>query len=142
MRKSVMLGAVFLVALVTLTGCGGKKLTCTMTEDKNTSKAVIEFKKDEVSFMKVEEVTELDTEEEAEQAKQLMDAMSGLAGDDSGMKIETKRNGKKVTMIMSVDYSKLSEEEKKDSLNEEFDDADLTYDGIKKKLEEQGFSCK
>lgn len=138
MKKKIMMMSVLFMALITLTGCGGKKLTCTATEDGETMKLVTNFKNDKATTMKMESTEEYATEEEAKSGKQLLDAMLSMAQSDY-LKIDSKQDGKKLTTIMTLDLTKMTEEEIAEELSEE---SDISYDGIKKLYESQGFECK
>lgn len=137
MKKNLMVMSVLFMALITLTGCGGKKLTCTKTEGENSAKIVYEFKGDSPVKATSESTEVYDTEDEAKQAKAMIDAVMGLAGSQDYMKIDAEQKGKKVITKISLDVTKMTDEEKEEELSK-----DATYDSLKKDAEEDGFTCK
>lgn len=137
MKKNLMVMSVLFMALITLTGCGGKKLTCTKTEGENSAKIVYEFKGDSPVKATSESTEVYDTEDEAKQAKAMIDAVKGLAGSQDYMKIDAEQKGKKVITKISLDVTKMTDEEKEEELSK-----DATYDSLKKDAEEDGFTCK
>ncbi len=138
MRKKVMLMTVLFLALVILTGCGGKKLTCTTTEDGEISKLVANFKNNKVTTMTTESTEVYETEEEAENSKKVLTAMLGVTQSDY-LKFEIKQNGKELTTIMTLDLTKMTDEQIAEEIEVK---QDISYDGLKEMYESQGFECK
>ena len=133
-KKIVMMSCLFMTLLV-LTGCGSKKLVCTLTEEGSSLKAVTEFKDKKAVTTTVETTEEAASEEEAKQLKETYDAMLGLMTDES-VTMEVKVNGKKVTLIATLNIGKMTDED----LQEEFN-GDISYDAMKKYYEADGYTC-
>ena len=127
-------------ATLLLTGCGGNKLTCTMTEEmeglmKGDAEVVVTFDKDwkkvtEVSSEQtveilIEDVTDEDIDELAEDAKSECDDYG-----DEASKCDVKKNGKKVTLSVKGKPSIYDLEE------------DMTKEEVIEALEEEGYTCK
>ena len=68
--------------------------------------------------------------------KETYDAMLGLMTDES-VTMEVKVNGKKVTLIATLNIGKMTDED----LQEEFN-GDISYDAMKKYYEDDGYTCK
>lgn len=132
--------------VLVLTGCGGKKLTCTAEEEemgmKMVGKATITFKGDKVA--KVKETADVTVTDEM---KSLIDTLKSSLEEsynkynDYGVK--AKVTVKDATISTSIEYNvnKISDENL-----EKLKDSDIyysgTYDEVKKALEDEGFTCK
>lgn len=131
MKKKGLLLA-FLVLLLT-TGCGKKKLTCTREEDGQKSTLKVNFKDD-----KAEKVTlgiEMEFDEEVDD-KELDERIKSFKEyyESSGFEdVEVKAKGKKLNISVSMDANKFM-------ANAE--DEELSYDSIKKELEDGEYTCK
>lgn len=127
-------------ATLLLTGCGGNKLTCTMSEEmeglmKADAEVTISFDKDwkkitEVSAdqtveILVEDVTDEDIDELADEAKAECDDF----GEDAS-KCDVKKNGKKVTLSVKGKPSVYDLEE------------EMTKEEVIEALEDEGYTCK
>lgn len=130
-----------LCAALLLTGCGGKTLKCTRTEEesgmKMSEEIVAKFKEDKISSIVLNAEIEV-----PDDMKELMDAFKSsleeeFKGDnykDAKVKIETKDN--RIIAKVEMDATKLTKEQLEDiNLKDTFEEA-------KKSLEEQGYSCK
>lgn len=137
MKKKLMVMSVLFMTLITLTGCGGKKLTCTKEDGENSEKVVVSFKGDKAVKMTQESVEVYDSEEEAKQAKAMIDGLSGLIASQDYMEIKTEVKGKKLISTTIIDISKVPADAADDDLN-----LDATYDDLKKEAEEDGYKCK
>lgn len=148
MKKNILTIAVLLVAVVSLTGCGSKdkKLTCTVTSDKaegalllgDSQKVEVTFKDDKASKISMEMTLKAESKEEAEEYKTQYDQLLDMSSSSEYVKTTTKVDGTSLVVISEIeDISKLSEEDQKDAVGE-----DITYDGLKKSFEEQGYTCK
>ena len=119
MKKLICGLAVCSFALV-LSGCGkADKLTCTMDNEFMPMEMVMTFDGDEVS--KVESVMIFEDEETAK----AMYEVAKLSDDTEGLKLD----GKKI-------ITELDEEEYKEDLEGK------SKEDIKKRLEEEGYTCK
>lgn len=151
MKKLRLFGLVALVALLA-TGCGEKKLVCTMSDDAGglgitmDEKMTVKFKNDKVSSVNMNVTAKVENEE-------LKTYWSTFATeftneypetDKDGLKVSTKSDDKNYTFSVNVDVDveKASKEDLEkydlDSLLEETGN----MDEIKKSLEDGGFNCK
>lgn len=127
MKKGKLLAASLLV-LFTMTGCGGKKLTCT-NEIKESGiemnqKIDVNFKGDKVDSMKISiDVTLPDS---LKDQKQTM--IDSVKEEVKEAKVTETKNGFKVTG--SADAKDLGT------------DNEAKYDDVKKTLEATGYKCK
>ncbi len=121
-----------LVTLLALTGCGGKKLTCTMSQDsmgmemKNTVN--VTFKDDAFDSMNV--VMDITVPEEYADSKQ--ELIDTFKESEEDMKVTETKNGIRLEMSSESEYF------------EELDvDKDtVTYDQLKALFEDEGYTCK
>ena len=121
-----------LVTLVTLTGCGGKKLTCTMSEKtlgiQNNMSVEVIFKDNKVDKMKaIVDMVLLD--EYKDQKQRTIDTLK-----DSNENMEVIETKDGIRTIISGGSDMIGE------LN--LDDDIITYDDFKKHFETQGYTCK
>lgn len=136
MKKKIVMMSCLFMALLVLTGCGSKKLVCTSTEKGSSIKAVTEFKDNKAFTTTVETTEEAASEEEAKQLKETYEAMLGLMTNES-VTMEVKVDGKKVTLIATLNIEKMTDEDRQEEFN-----GDITYDGMKKYYEADGYTCK
>lgn len=135
-----------LVSLLFLTGCGTKKLKCSMVNDANTElkinqDVVIAFKKDKMVKVDMETIVNL-SDSYASYADELEENLKKeyeKYEKKEGLKINTTKKDKKVTLTFSADLEKID-----DKTKEEFDFVGIeqTIDEVKKEFEGQGYSCK
>ena len=121
-----------LITLVTLTGCGGKKLTCTMSEKtlgiQNNMSVVVTFKNNKVDKMKAT-VDMILPDEYKDQKQTLIDTL--------------KDSNKNIEVIETKDGIRTTISGNSDMAGElDLDDEIVTYDDVKKEFEEQGYNCK
>ncbi len=126
------------VMLFSLTACGGEKFTCTGEQDGQKGTVTGTVKDGKVTKIEMEIVTEAESEDAAKQSVALVNAFSSL-GDEKGVTMSAKANGKKVTMNTVMDITKMDDEAKESA---SVDLSDLSKDKIIKLYEEQGFTCK
>ncbi len=129
MKKGKLLAASLLV-LLTMTGCGGKKLTCTSETNslgmEMKSTVDVNFKGDKVNAMKiVVDVTLPDSMKE--QKKTIMESFE-KENTVKDAKVKETKNGFKVEG--SADAKTLGT------------DNEAKYDDVKKALEASGYKCK
>ena len=131
---------VLVAMLLVVTGCGGKKLNCTMEEDGQTAKVVVEFDKNDKA-KKVDMTMTMPFEEElSKEEMEYMESYMGLlcsAFDYEGVTCKTDMSSKKVDVIIDMDFGKMSKE-----TLEELEFEATSYDEMKKSLEESGYTCK
>ena len=121
-----------LITLVTLTGCGGKKLTCTMSEKtlgiQNNMSVVVTFKNNKVDKMKAT-VDMILPDEYKDQKQTLIDTLK-----DSNKNIEVIETKDGIRTTISGNSDMAGELDLGDEI--------VTYDDVKKEFEEQGYNCK
>lgn len=138
MKKLVGIAAAF-VALFGLTACGSKyDFTCTGKIEGVESTVKGTVKDGKVSKVIMEATEEAPSEKEAKAAADMTNAMKSMM-EGSGVTLEAKANGKKYTMTMTMDVTKMTEESKE---NAELDLSDLSKDAFIKKLTDEGLTCK
>ena len=137
----------YLIALVALlvvvTGCGNtKKLTCTMTEDGENAKAVMEFdKEDKLTKMTMTMSQDFEQELTKEEVELYQGVMSAACASypDEYADCEVKVDKKKMEIIVSYDVSKMTDEQIEEM---GIDKTTMSYDEMKKDAEADGFTCK
>lgn len=137
--KKVLLG---LCCTLVLTGCGGKTLTCTMSEKENgmemKQKVALTFKDDKNVKGKMEVSIKI-----GDEGKEYLDLMKGMLDaafeeyEEAGLKVDSKSKKNSLTISVKYDVDKLTDELKKD-----LDYSDTTYEETKKQLEDEGYTCK
>ena len=133
---------VLVAMLLVVTGCGGKKLTCTLEQADQKSTVAMEFNKDNV-VTDIKMTISVPLEKElTDEEKQYMESYMGLmcaAFDYEGVTCKTDMSSKKVDVVIDMDFGKMS----KETLAElDFDAEATSYDAMKKSLEESGYTCK
>ena len=139
---------IVVIGVFCLTGCGGKKLTCSQsaTEEgmKTNVEVTLKFSGDEVSNIKMV----MDYQAESEELKGswsmytgVLDGMFKEMDGKDGVKYSSKADDKnfKYSLTLDIDPSKVAKE-----VSESLDLEDLkgTYDTVKKEAEAAGFTCK
>ena len=128
-----------IVGVFVLTGCGGKTLTCTMSESESgmemKGKIVAKFKDDKA------------TNDEVKKSWSMMSSLLKSQYSDKkadGVKVTSKVDDKKYTFNFSVeiDIKKASKDALKEYGIDSLDAEKSGYDDAKKSLEESGFKCK
>lgn len=106
-----LFGGISMVAimLVCLTGCGkGNTLKCTGKVDGNEATATATLNGDKITKVVMETKSVADSEDEAKQGVAMINGIGSLAGE--GMTMSAKANGKNVTMTITMDVAKVSED--------------------------------
>ena len=133
---------VLVAMLLVVTGCGGKKLTCTLEETDQKSTVAMEFDKENVvTKIKMTVSVPLENELTAEE-KEYMESYMGImcaAFDYDGVSCETKTGSKSVDVVITMDMDKMDQDTKDDM---GYSKEEATYDAMKKSLEESGYTCK
>lgn len=125
------------IMLVCLTGCGkGNTLKCTGKVDGNEATATATLNGDKITKVVMETKSVADSEDEAKQGVAMINGLSSLAGE--GMTMSAKANGKNVTMTITMDVAKVSE----DNLESNLGTTDLSKDSFVKAMEDEGLTCK
>lgn len=148
--KKFRILACSLVAVLVLTGCGNKTLTCTKTESNSgldmTQEISIKFKGKKVTNMKVS----VDSKATTDTIKNNWDMFVGILdaqypeSNEEGVNITTQNNADKHTYKVSIDIdlNKASE-----SALEEYDldgvaDVNSDIKTVKAAAEKSGYTCK
>lgn len=133
---------VLVAMLLVVTGCGGKKLTCTLDETDQKSTVAMEFDKDNVvTNIKMTVSVPLEKELTAEE-KEYMESYMGLmcaAFDYEGVTCKAETGSKSVDVVINMDMKKM-DDATKDEMG--YSKEEATYDAMKKSLEESGYTCK
>ena len=126
---------VLVAMLLVVTGCGGKKLTCTLDQADQKSTVAMEFNKDNV-------VTDIKMTISVPLEKELMESYMGLmcaAFDYEGVTCKAETGSKSVDVVINMDMEKM-DDATKDEMG--YSKEEATYDAMKKSLEESGYTCK
>lgn len=135
--KKYMMMLVVMIALIMTTGCGGKKLNCTMESDGIVSEATAKISGGKVTSTTIKMSKEASSEEEASQYKTAFETSLESQKEDY-ITTDVKVDGKKVTVTATLHVSKMTEEQIKSNLG----DTELTLDGMKDYYTEKGYTCK
>ncbi len=130
LKLMVSISVLFLVV-----GCGNKKvLECTQEDEYENLKTTITYKKDQLDSMLYtiylpigEDVTDEDVDAAIEEFQNVFN--------EDGIKLDVEKGKDGVTFT-----SNLSGEQVKTLMDDE--NQDLSYDALKQKLEESGYTCK
>lgn len=134
-----LFGGISMVAimLVCLTGCGkSNTLKCTGKVDDNDTTVTATLNGDKITKVVMETKSVADSEDEAKKGVAMINGIGSLAGE--GMTMSAKANGKNVTMTITMDVAKVSE----DNLENNLGTKDLTKDSFVKAMEDEGLTCK
>ena len=144
MKKALALG---LVCTLFLTGCGGKKLTCTMseTEDGMTGerKVVLTFDKEGKEIQKGTVTMNIKIDEEYASYLGLLVASVESVYEDikDFADVEVKSSDDSISTKVSYKVDGLTEEQL-DKLDIASVYKDTTYEETKEQFEDMGFTCK
>ncbi len=130
--KGKLVTLVAVVAVFAMTGCGGKKLACTNSNNiagiEMNSKVEISFKGDKMNTMKV--IMDVKVPDEYKDQKQdLIDELKEL---DADMKVTETKDGVRAEMTADEDYFK----------ELDIDSTTVSYDELKELFTKQGYTCK
>ncbi len=139
-------GIFCMIGMLCLTGCGTKTLNCSMLNDANeelkmTQNIITTYKKDTLTRMDMRIIVDFSDNYASysdDLEKNLKDTYKNYEG-KKGIKIDTKRKDKTVTLTFMADLDKMDNDTKKDF--------DLVGTGeklseVKADLEQQGYTCK
>ena len=139
-------GIFCMIGMLCLTGCGTKTLNCSMLNDANeelkmTQNIITTYKKDTLTRMDMRIIVDFSDNYASysdDLDKNLKDTYKNYEG-KKGIKIDTKRKDKTVTLTFMADLDKMDNDTKKDF--------DLVGTGeklseVKADLEQQGYTCK
>lgn len=141
--KIVLLAAVMLLAVLTLTGCGNKLVATKDVEEtsstpKHKEEVEVSFKNDKVDKVKMTFIFENDdtAKKYVDEYNAMIQVLKSFAGEEEGkVNLPTlTQSGKKATMELDAKtFAELSEDEKIES---------MTREEIKKSLEDEGYTVK
>lgn len=138
MKKYFMTFSILLFTLLLVTGCGDKKLVCTVSEIDETVEAIVKFKDDEASTATFKMTFKADSKEEAEEGKKEVDAFIGSTYSAmNGVTYKSELKGTNVLVTITMEIAELDEDTRKEYLGDK-----STYEEIKAGLEKNGYSCK
>ena len=133
---------VLVAMLLVVTGCGGKKLTCTLSKADQKLTAVMEYSKDNVlKSIKMTVSVPLEKELSKEQ-KEAMESYMGLmcaSFNYEGVDCKAETGSKSVDVVIKMYMSKMDDTAKQQL---GYTEESSTYDAIKKSLENSGYTCK
>lgn len=138
MKKYLLTVVVLLVAVVTLTGCGGGK---TLSCSKGDESVELEYNGDKIKKVTMKTlIAEADSKEQAEEAKQAGEEQLKSVN-ENGIDIKIVVEDKKVFFVYNIDIDKVDEDKREQYLGD-FVDSDVSYDDMKKEAEDSGYNCK
>ena len=123
--------------IISLTGCGNQSLKCNMEEGNEKAEVVVSFKNKEASKIIMKSIGEVDSEENAKQSVDIINNLSSKS-EENGIVMSAKADGKKVSMEMTMDISKMSNND----LKKQFNTENLSKENLTKLFEDKGYSCK
>lgn len=148
--KKIKLLLFSLIAIVLLTGCGTKTLTCTMTEEDSglsmEQQIIAEFKNNEVQKLKIS----VDSIATNDLIKENWDIFAEALSSEfeptekEGIKITTENNKEKYSYKVSMEFD-LTKANKEDLSEYDVDDIaneKSRLEDVKKAAEESGYTCK
>lgn len=123
--------------IISLTGCGNQSLKCNMEDGNEKSEVVVSFKNKEATKIIMKSIGEVDSEENAKQSVDIINNLSSKS-EKNGIVMSAKADGKKVSMEMTMDISKMSNND----LKKQFNTENLSKENLTKLFEDKGYSCK
>lgn len=139
--KKISSIALALIVVLSLTGCGGKTVTCTKTEDETTSEIKATFNGKEVTKIVMESKTEVEADE-VDTSYSLLKMVEAMFEGKTGIKISTTKGTNSVSMKVEMEPSKL-DEEVIDSMDlGETDFKNTSAEEYTKTMTEDGYTCK
>ena len=144
--KNILKICLISFSLLLLVGCGNKKtLKCSLSDDseviKSTNTINTTFKDDEIVKIVLGSETTFSSD-----YKSLIDDMIETfdneykeLSSEKGITYNTTKKDDTVKMTLSIDLDKVNDEIKEEY---RYIGSSETYDGVKKELEEQGYTCK
>ncbi len=106
--KRVGLVLASLAMIFAITGCGGKKLDCELSEDGESMRYVFNFDKDdEVKSLTVEITKKFDKDEEDDIDDNIKEAKEQAK--EEGYKLKVSKSKNKVTMKMTLDADQIED---------------------------------
>ena len=133
---------VLIIMLLVVTGCGEKKLTCTLEEDGQKATVTAKFGKDDIVTDVTMNMSMPFEKELTAEEKEQMESYMGIvcaAFDYEGITCDTKMKDKSVDVVVEMNMAKMDAETKEEM---GYTDAEGTYDAMKKGMEESGYTCK
>lgn len=121
-----------LISLFLVTGCE-KKLTCTLEEEGQKSTLIYRFKDDKATKVTMKVRIELDENIDDKKIDERIKTFKEYYESNGYEDVEVKAKGKRLDVTATTDAKKFT------SSN---DEKDLTYDAIKKVLEDGEYTCK
>ncbi len=143
MKKTKLLAIFFIFGLL-LTGCDSKSLSCTKEEEIDAGKTkevqLINFDNNKIKSYEATMSIAL-TNEYKDYADTLLESLEEPFKDfneEDGIEYKTKVDGNNISVTVSGDYNKMSDDAK-----QSLGIADnASFDAVKESLENDGYSCK
>lgn len=148
--KKLKFIAFSLIAVISLTGCGTKTLTCTKAYEESgldmEQQVTMKFKGDKVQTI---EIT-LDNTATDDTVKEYWDTFVSILDsqfeetNEDGVKVETEKNNEKYSykISMGLDLTKANEDVLEKYGFDEIADKNSDIDTIKANAEKDGYTCK
>lgn len=130
-----------LIAVVSLTGCGSKTITCTKTEDDTNSKIVTTFKGDEVTKVVMESTVTVEADE-VDTTYSFMQMAAAMYEDTQGINVSASKTSNSVSLKIEMEPSKLDEETMETMGLESEDIKNTSSEKYIESMTEDGYTCK
>ena len=130
-----------LVVIFSLTGCGEKKVTCTMNDGEAQSKIVTTFKGKEVTNIVMENTAKVDADE-VDNDYLMYQATANTFKDQTGINVSASKGKESVTLKIEMQPSKMDESllDSMDITTEDF--KNTSVEDYVNDMTEQGYTCK
>ena len=145
MKKGIIVGVALVACVATLTGCSksNKKLTCTQVTDSgngfyNNEEMVYKFKNNKITSAKITQtiVAENDYAKYIDDYKQNAEKAVNNYNETKGISAKVETGSNKVSVIVDLKPSDMDENEKTSY------ELDESYESMKAKRADQGYTCK
>lgn len=147
--KKVILGFLAIVLMISLTGCGNKKITCTNESGSSKEEAIIEYKDTSIKKLTYTVKEKSDSEyldQLIEATKEYVDTYNKVNGMTMSV---SKENNEYLVLKMIYDFNKIDINQAKSVLGDDYDEHEDLFetknkklDDVKKSLEDEGYTCK
>lgn len=139
--KKISSIALALIVVLSLTGCGGKTVTCTKTEDNQTLELKATFNGKEVTKIVMESKIEVEADK-VDTSYAFLKMAEAMYEGKTGIKVSTTKGANSVSMKVEMEPSKLDEEVIGSMDLGETDFKNTSVEEYTKTMTEDGYTCK
>lgn len=131
-----------LVAVLSLTGCGSQKVTCTMDEGDQKQTLITTFKGNKATNLVAEMTMKVDADE-VDTTYSYIQLSAGMLQGKSGLKVSTSKGSDSVSLKMEIDFAKLDDETKEEiGFDFDLENTNTDKDAFIESMTESGYTCK